>query len=52
MTSRRNLGESRSVVQTLFYGLRKSRKNVHIIPVATIPKCDVASLNELVQHFS
>ena len=36
MTSHRNLGESGKVVQTLLYGLRKSRKNV--IPVATIPK--------------
>ena len=39
MTSRRNLGESRSVVQTLFYGLRKSRKNA--IPVASFPRCDI-----------
>ena len=39
MTSCRNLGEPRSVVQTLFYGLRKSRKNA--IPVATFPRCDI-----------
>ena len=39
MTSRRNVGESRSVVQTLFYGLRKSRKNA--LPVATFPRCDI-----------
>jgi len=33
------LGESRSLVQTLFYGLRKSRKNA--LPVATFPRCDI-----------
>ena len=39
VTSRRNLGESGSVTQTLFYGLRKSGKNA--IPVATVPRCDI-----------
>jgi len=32
-------GKSRSIVQTLFYGLRKSRKNA--IPIASFSRCDI-----------